>query len=88
MRWKVKASVRGSARQAIVTKYYGPTNTRGARIVARAQAGRASVGWGHADSIDVNHAGAACVLADKFGWSGEWVHGVLPDGRHVFVWTK
>lgn len=31
--------------QAIVTKYLGPTNHRGARIVAKAQAGRKVYAW-------------------------------------------
>jgi hypothetical protein len=75
-------------RQAIVTRYHGPTNTRGSRVTATAQAGRATVGWDHALNSDQNHAAAARALASKWGWSGELHGGALPDGRgYAFVFT-
>lgn len=54
--------------QAIRTRYYGPTNTRGSRIVAKCEAGSASVGYNHALNLDGNHAAAAAALVRKLGW--------------------
>lgn len=67
-------------RQAIVTKYIGPTNSRGARVKATAQAGSVTVPWDYSLSVDDNHARTALRLADKFGWRGRWIAGALPDG--------
>ena len=53
--------------QAIVTKFLGPTNSRGARIVARAQAGKITVSWDHSLNVDANHTAAARALAEKMG---------------------
>ena len=72
-------------RQAIVTKYHGPTNTRGARVSATAQAGRIYVEWEDGLGIEANHAAAAEAFARKFDWFGRWVQGGLPDGSHVHV---
>jgi len=72
-------------RQAIVTRYLGPTDHRGARIKARADAGTITIPWNHAQDIEANHTTAAETLATKLGWVGEhtdWqlVGGGLPDG--------
>lgn len=66
-------------RQAIVTKYHGPTNTRGSRISARAYAGRVSVPYEYALSVEENHAAACRAFAAKFGWFGTWIAGANPD---------
>lgn len=72
--------------QAIETKFLGPTNNRGARIVARAQAGRVTVVWDHGLSIDDNHSAAARAYAVKMGWEGEWHGGGKVDGTgNVYV---
>lgn len=55
-------------RQAIVTKYLGPTDYRGARIKAIAGAGSVTVSWDHALDTDDNHQFAAFQLARKFEW--------------------
>lgn len=68
------------ARQAIETKYHGPTNTRGSRISARAGAGRIFVPYDHALDIYENHAAAARAFADRFQWGSEWVGGATADG--------
>lgn len=57
-------------RQAIETKYLGPTNYRGARIKASAQAGSVTISYDHALDVDDNHMRAAQALARKFGWFG------------------
>lgn len=72
--------------QAITTRFHGPTNSRGSRITARAAAGSVTVHYEHGLSQMANHAVAAKALAEKFGWSGLWCSGGLPDGRgDVFV---
>jgi hypothetical protein len=72
--------------QAIVTKYIGPTNYRGSRIVAKAAAGRIYVSYDHALNIDDNHLAAARALARKYGWPGEWHGGGMPSGDgNVYV---
>ncbi len=74
--------------QAIVTKYLGPTNTRGSRVKATCNAGSVTVSWDHALNIDENHEAAFRALVDKLGWQayGPWNHGGLPNnGGRVFV---
>lgn len=76
-------------RQAIVTKYVGPTNFRGSRIVVSAQAGRMIVPWDHSLDVDENHARAAQAFADKWGWEGKLIGGALPNGRgNCFVFAE
>lgn len=68
-------------RQAIVTKYLGPTNFRGARIRVKAQAGSITVPWDHALDVAENHEIAARAFAEKWGWLkyGKMHGGALPD---------
>ena len=66
-------------RQAITTKFLGPTNFRGARIVAKAQAGRRTVAWDDALDAQANHARAAEMLAKHYGWTGPWAGGASHD---------
>lgn len=54
--------------QAIITKYLGPTDHRGARIKAIADAGSVMVHWDHALNVEDNHQRAATALAEKFRW--------------------
>ena len=75
-------------RQAIETRFAGPTNARGARVLVRAQAGRMTVSWDHALGVDENHCAAAKAFAERWGWSGRWVGGGRADGTgNVFVWV-
>lgn len=67
-------------RQAIATKYLGPTNHRGARIVATCQAGTLTAPWDDDYDVDGNHTATAYALALHMGWSGTWHGGGLPDG--------
>jgi hypothetical protein len=71
-------------RQAITTKYLGPTNSRGSRVKATASAGSVTLSWDHALDSDENHRAAALALAAKFGWDGEWIGGGLEHG-YAFV---
>lgn len=80
--------------QAIVTKYVGPSNTRGSRIKATAKAGSVTVGYDHALNIDGNHRAAAEALRAKMKWteeSGGYFRGMtlhdgqLPNGDYCWV---
>lgn len=72
--------------QAIVTKFHGPTNTRGSRISAKAFCGKVFVSYDYALSVQENHAAAARALVAKVGWHGRWIAGAHPDtSGYVFV---
>jgi hypothetical protein len=72
--------------QAITTKFLGPTNARGSRVKAVAQAGSVTVTWNHALDQNANHNAAARALAEKFGWVGAWFGGGLETGN-CYVWV-
>lgn len=73
--------------KAIVTRYYGPTNTRGARIVASAHGVRSvSIGYPHELDSEDAHKLAAKTMCDKYAWQKRGlVMGTLPNGDNVFV---
>jgi len=79
--------------QAIVTKYHGPTDTKGSRVSARCDAGRIITDWQDNLNSDQNHYRAAALLQLKLGWDkgyhGRMVGGSLPQGMggnvYVFV---
>lgn len=72
--------------QAIVTKYLGPTNVRGSRVKAKAEAGSIILSWDDCLNSDQNHIRAAKALAEKFGWRGHWYGGALPNNEgYCFV---
>ena len=72
--------------QAIRTKYLGPTNFKGSRIVASCQAKRRITSWDDSLNATANHVAAAKALATELGWNyGQWTGGELPDGSSVFV---
>ncbi len=76
-------------RQAIETKYIGPTNFRGARVKARAQAGSITIPWDDALDVDANHDAAARAFAEKYGWQGSWYGGAKADGTgNVYVCSR
>jgi len=73
------------ARQAISTKYFGPTNTRGSKVQAKSASGhRLMLEWDDALNSDENHKAAALALAEKLEWFGTWACGGTADG-YVFV---
>lgn len=79
-------------RQAILTRFFGPTNVKGSRVIATCEASRHVPGctvtmhWDHALNGDENHAKAAIALANKLGWTGEMAGGSLPGSGYAFVW--
>jgi hypothetical protein len=74
-------------RQAIVTRYVGPTNHRGSRIIAKAYAKKITTSYECAWNVEKNHDYAAEILARHMGWDGAWVSGSMPDNTgNVYVW--
>lgn len=78
--------------RCIVTKYHGPTNTRGSRVIATAYGKRVTFPWDHAEDAHMNHAMAAAYAASKLGWldgtSWERHDATAPNGYdrvHLFV---
>lgn len=65
--------------QAIETRYFGATNTKGARIKARAFGGSATVPYDYALDHPENHKAAADALIAKLGWTGTFARG----GNHA-----
>lgn len=74
--------------KAIVTKYHGPTDTRGSRITASDEDGnRVTIGYPYELSGEAVHRAAAVALCAKMGWTGDLVAGSLRTG-YVFVFTS
>ena len=78
-------------KQAIKTKYLSPTNHKGTRVKAQADAGSVIVEWDHALESSENHAAAAQMLCQKYGWnkqgkkSYKLIQGGIDNGNYVFV---
>jgi hypothetical protein len=74
--------------QAILVKYYGPTNTRGTRLTARAEAGSVTLPREYGLNVDDDARRVAAALCEKFGWNADnLVGGGLPNGDRVFVFA-
>ena len=70
---------------AILTKFFGPTNTRGSRVKAYTCTGlQLTISWDHALDSEANHTAAAKALATKMGWHGKYVGGNTEHG-YAFV---
>lgn len=73
--------------KAIETKFYGATNTRGARIVASDSDGnRATISYPYELSGEAVHRAAADQLCGKMGWTGALAGGATKRG-YVFVFV-
>lgn len=71
--------------KAIVTKYHGPTNTRGSRITASDEdSNKITISYPYELSGEAVHRAAAQALCDKMGWRGMLVGGSL---KHGYVFT-
>ena len=72
--------------QAISTKHIGPTNYRGSRVKAEADAGSVTISWEYGLNADANHARAALYLMRLLDWDSSNVRsGTIRDGRMVWV---
>jgi hypothetical protein len=88
--------------QAIITKYIGPTNSRGARIKAECERGKIFFSYPYELSGDACHRAAVDALTDKFAkedrkagepiagnpWKADYVTGQIPSGQYVHVFTE
>ena len=75
--------------KAIVTKYHGPGNVRGARYSATDNDGnRVSVQASDVLNSDQNHRAACRKLCLTMGWAGTLVQGALLGVGQVFVWRQ
>ena len=73
---------------AIITKYHGPTNTRGSRIIATANGHRVSISYPYELSGIECHRAAAEALVKKMGWGPEGkLIGGGTDTGYAFVFT-
>jgi hypothetical protein len=73
-------------RQAIVTKYLGPTNHRGGRVKATADYGSAIVEWNHELNSFENHQAAVEAFCNKFGFpTYGYVAGSFDKG---YAWVR
>lgn len=74
--------------KAIETRYHGPTDHRGARIIASDSDGnRVTIGYPHELSGEAVHRKAAEALRDKMGWTGELIAGGTKHG-YCFVFVS
>ncbi len=73
--------------QAMTTKYFGPTNHRGARIRVKAAAKTTFFPWDYALNPWDNHAEAMRQFAEKRHWSPDFIMGSLPCGGYVGVYA-
>jgi hypothetical protein len=71
--------------QAIVTTYKGPTDTKGSRIIVRAERGRIVVPWDYALDVEGNHRAACKTACKRWQWDGRWVGGGTVGGTRVWV---
>jgi hypothetical protein len=87
-----------NARAAIISKFSGPTNTRGARILVKSQRGSKSFDYPYDLSGADCHIWAVAQYLEKIaaedlqygspvGWGviGDYSVGVIPSGEYVFV---
>jgi hypothetical protein len=74
-----------SNKQAILTRYIGPTNSRKSRIKAFSRAGSVTLNYDHDISQDANHERAAKALCDKFTWAHALTGGQLPNGDYAWI---
>lgn len=77
--------------QAITTKYFGPTGTKGSRIKAHCNAGSVTIPYPHELSGEDVHKAAALALVKKLGWDdphyGQLIGGGTDSG-YVFVFES
>ena len=75
---------------AIITTYKGPTNTKGARVVAREPEGkRCTMTWRHDLEALENHRIAALTLMRRLGWGDHILTGTIKNGfAHIVVQNK
>lgn len=72
--------------QAIETRFFGPTETRGSRIRASCEGGSLYVPYDHALDREANHREACKRLCEKLCWdSDRFFGGWLASGQYAWV---
>lgn len=72
--------------QAIHTKYIGATQTKCARIIAKAGKNRTCVNYDETWGIETNHIKACRALMEKLEWNHNFITGSLGnDYVHVLM---
>lgn len=68
--------------RAIRTRFVGPTNYRGSRIIADAgdTQSRVTLEWDHSLNSEQNHATAAMAVVAKMGWDSPEHTGITGGG--------
>lgn len=89
--------------QAIITKYIGPTNSRGARVSAKCERGKIFFSYPYELSGEAVHRAAVEALVNKFAdedakqygtpkdrnpWLRSFVSGQIPSGEYVHVFAE
>ena len=84
--------------QAILTKYIGPTNTKGARVQAKTVSKTMTFAWDYSLDEEGNYRNAAhemCIAMAKLSQGDAWnnptfqlVSGCLPNGDYCHVLCK
>lgn len=72
----------------IITKYLGPTNSRGSRVKATSYSGSVTIPWDHALDAEQNHFLAVQAFCAKHGMGGSFVRFDLPGGYGALVWVR
>lgn len=73
--------------KAITTKFFGPTNSHGARIKASTEDQSVTISYDYSLSPEKLHAKAAVALCKKMGWTGTLISGGVKGG-YVFVFAN
>lgn len=74
--------------QTIQTKFVGPTNSRGSRVIATAANGtRVSISASMFTSDEEAHQAAVRALCERMRWHGELIGGHLAKGGLVWVFV-
>lgn len=78
--------------QAIICKYFGPSNVKGSRIKAQCAAGSITIDYPYGLSGQAVYRKAAEALVAKLGWNapnyGGLLGGQLPSGDYAFVFNN
>ena len=78
----------GDTMQLILTRYLGPTNRHGSRIVASCEARRRIFTWDYSLDVEPNHRKAAERLCAELGWGSIVGGGSLPTGGYAWLPTR
>lgn len=74
--------------QAIRTKFYGPTNWKGSRIIASCEAGKLVMPYNYKLDHYENHATAAAMLAARLDWQQTRYGGEYGKGdARAYYWV-